>query len=160
MVGSTASFGNVRKKQPGIRPVAPGGGSAPLPFSAPATPAFTPEAAPDIMGAQAVRATGEGPFDAGYRQNLATFAGGDFERPEGGLSFNPTAPDPFGGSMPSTLIEQSFKKYESFKTKAAGQGPVVPGGGSPLFVPSGQFRPASNQRNKMFMGTNSVSLLQ
>lgn len=44
-----------------------------------------------IAKPEAVRATGSGPFDAAYRQNLATYAGGLSERPSGGvLSFNPT----------------------------------------------------------------------
>lgn len=45
---------------------------------------------PTILGAQAVRATGQGPYDPAYRQNLATYAGGDLERPGGFLGFNPT----------------------------------------------------------------------
>ena len=42
------------------------------------------------LGAQAVRATGSGPFDQNYRQNLATYAGGLSQRPGGNLAFNPT----------------------------------------------------------------------
>lgn len=42
------------------------------------------------LGAQAVRATGSGPFDSAYRQNLATYAGGGYAKPGGTLSFNPT----------------------------------------------------------------------
>lgn len=49
----------------------------------------------NTLGAEAVRATGTGPFDAAYRQNLATYAGGQFARPGGNLSFNPTG-DLFG----------------------------------------------------------------
>ena len=41
-------------------------------------------------GAEAVRATGQGPYDSAYRQNLATYAGGGFQRPGGYLGFNPT----------------------------------------------------------------------
>lgn len=42
------------------------------------------------LGAQAVRATGSGPFDSAYRQDLATYAGGGYAKPGGNLSFNPT----------------------------------------------------------------------
>lgn len=63
--------------------------------SSPATPPT------DILGSEAVRATGSGPFDSAYRQNLATYSGGQFSRPGGSLSFNPTAtagaPDALGG---------------------------------------------------------------
>jgi hypothetical protein len=47
------------------------------------------------IGPESVRASGSGPFDAAYRQNLATYAGGQFARPGGNLSFNPTS-----GQMP------------------------------------------------------------
>src|SRR5271154_2348040 len=50
------------------------------------------------VGPQAVRATGTGPFDSAYRQNLATYAGGLFGSPTGNLSFNPTSGNPFGGA--------------------------------------------------------------
>ena len=46
---------------------------------------------PYVVGAQSVRATGTGAFDNAYRQNLATYAGGQFARPNGSLSFNPTS---------------------------------------------------------------------
>lgn len=48
------------------------------------------------LAPEAVRATGTGPFDAAYRQNLATYAGGQFQRPGGVLGFNPTGTDLFG----------------------------------------------------------------
>jgi len=44
----------------------------------------------NTVGPEAIRASGTGPFDPAYRQNLATFAGGQFFRPNGALSFNPT----------------------------------------------------------------------
>jgi hypothetical protein len=44
-----------------------------------------------VLGAESVRATGQGPFDSAYRQNLATYGGGQFARPGGTLGFNPTA---------------------------------------------------------------------
>lgn len=56
------------------------------------------------LGAEAVRATGTGPFDPTYRQNLAAYAGGQFARPGGNLSFNPTGdlfgPPTGGGTAP------------------------------------------------------------
>lgn len=58
-----------------------------------ATPAMGPG-----LAAETVRATGTGPFDAAYRQNLATNAGGNFMRPGGNLSFNPTDLSTFPGN--------------------------------------------------------------
>lgn len=49
------------------------------------------------LGAEAVRSTGTGPFDSTYRQNLASYAGGLFQRPGGYLGINPTGND-FGGN--------------------------------------------------------------
>jgi hypothetical protein len=83
---------------------------------------------PNVLGAEAVRATGTGPYDAAYRQNLATYAGGQFVRPAGPgflggntsgsvLSFNPTGGlfgNPTGGGnapvlgMPNSLIGQAL----------------------------------------------------
>jgi hypothetical protein len=71
------------------------------------------------VGAQTVRATGQGPGDAGWRQNLATYSGGQFERPGGMFSFNPTSTNPFGGQpvgggnapvlgAPSTLLQHAL----------------------------------------------------
>jgi hypothetical protein len=62
-----------------------------------------------VLGSQVVRATGSGPFDAAYRQNLATYTGGQFQRPGGVLAFNPTAPfmgNP--GGSPSDFITQAL----------------------------------------------------
>lgn len=70
------------------------------------------------IGAESVRATGSGPFDSAYRQNLATFAGSQFTRPGGALQFNPTGLGqgfgaPTGGGnapltgMPQTLLGQA-----------------------------------------------------
>lgn len=56
-------------------------------------PGFTNTTAPQqsaTLGAEAVRASGAGPYDQGYRQNLATYAGGNFFRPGGSLTFDPT----------------------------------------------------------------------
>ena len=80
-----------------------------------------PQAQPgqsQTVGAQSVTATGLGPFDPAYRQNLATFAGGQFARPGGSLQFNPTGLGqgfgaPTGGGnaplpgMPNTLLGQA-----------------------------------------------------
>jgi hypothetical protein len=69
------------------------------------------------LGAESVRATGSGPFDPTYRQNLATFAGGQFARPGGNLSFDPTGQlfgNPTGGGnaplqgMPDSLVGQAL----------------------------------------------------
>lgn len=88
----------------------PGGGTAAPGGQAPAVPPG------NILGPESVRATGNGPFDPAYRQDLATFAGGLFAKPGGALSFNPTAlgstwGQPTGGGtapvfgMPSTLSQ-------------------------------------------------------
>lgn len=46
--------------------------------------------APNVVGAQAVRATGDRKgYDPSYLQNLATAIGGLFSRPQGNLNFNP-----------------------------------------------------------------------
>jgi len=73
---------------------------------------------PNVVGPEAVRATGSGPFDPGFRQNLATFAGGLFNRPGGNLSFNPTSNQSFGQAtgggnapllgMPNTLLSNAL----------------------------------------------------
>lgn len=67
--------------------------------------------------AQAVRATGQGPYDQAFRQNLATYAGGQSARPGGYLGFNPTG-DLFGQAtgggnapvlgMPTSLLDQAM----------------------------------------------------
>lgn len=78
-------------------------------------PAATPTSTPQgILAPESIRATGAGPFDAAYRQNLATYAGGQFSRPPGGLNFNPTDPSTFpglptgGGTAPVTGMPQSL----------------------------------------------------
>lgn len=94
------------------------GGKATAPYL-PAKPPSQSTAAPTTIGPQAVRATGAGPFDQAYRQNLATYAGGLFTRPGGGMSFNPTDPASFPGQatgggtapvigMPTTLLSQAL----------------------------------------------------
>lgn len=49
------------------------------------------------LQSEAVRATGSGPFDAAYRQNLASYGGFNAARPGGSLAFNPTDPTTFPG---------------------------------------------------------------
>lgn len=77
----------------------------------------SPQAQPQTTaaGSQAVRATGQGPYDSAYRQNLATYAGGMFSNPTGLLSFNPTDPNAFSnlpgssqGGTPPTQLEQAL----------------------------------------------------
>jgi len=109
---------------PGNKPPQPGlpakpitSGPAPAP-SAPAAPAQPAGPAGNILGPESIRATGTGPYDAAYRQNLATYAGGQFSRP-GGMSFNPTDPSTFPGQatgggnapvtgMPSSLLDTAL----------------------------------------------------
>lgn len=50
----------------------------------------------NVLGSETVRASGSGPFDSAYRQNLATYTGGGMAKPGGNLSFNPTSMTPFG----------------------------------------------------------------
>lgn len=65
-----------------------------------------------VIGAQAVRATGSGPYDSAYRQNLATYAGGQFQRPGGFLGINPTGPitgtPTVGGTAPVQGVPNSL----------------------------------------------------
>jgi len=82
------------------------------------TPASGPTTQPNIVAPESVRATGSGPFDNAYRQDLATFAGGLFNRPGGNLSFNPTSNQGFGQAvgggnapllgMPATLLQNAL----------------------------------------------------
>lgn len=69
-----------------------GGGSQPYVTmnAAPAVGTSASTSTSNILGPESVRATGAGPFDSAYRQNLATYAGGQFFRPTGSLSFDPT----------------------------------------------------------------------
>lgn len=79
------------------------GGTPQRPIGNPAKPepqqpqANTGGGAGSILGPQAVRATGNGPYDSAYRQNLATYAGGLMSKPGGLLAFNPTDPNSLGG---------------------------------------------------------------
>jgi len=99
--------------------------NTPAPVKSPSPPSPAPQAAPSgppsgsVVGPEAVRATGTGPFDSAYRQDLATYAGGLFAKPGGNLSFNPTSNSPFGGAatgggnapvlgMPNTLLQNAL----------------------------------------------------
>jgi len=70
-------------------------------------PAPAPVPQSSTLAPESVRATGTGPFDAAYRQNLATYAGGLLSRPGGNLSFDPTGPASDFPSGPS-LLEQAL----------------------------------------------------
>lgn len=86
---------------------------------------------PNAIGAQSVRAVGSGGGDAAWRQNLATFAGGQFARPGGMLKFNPTNASSFPGAptgggnaplagLPSDLLSQALNgQGASVSTPAA-----------------------------------------
>lgn len=88
-----------------------GGGKDPNPSpyirmnGQPAQTQATPPAS-TTLGAETVRASGTGPYDQAYRQNLATYAGGQFSRPGGSLTFNPTGNlfgNPTGGGNAPVL---------------------------------------------------------
>src|SRR5260370_18043090 len=91
-------------------PVGGDGGSTAPTSSTPQMPS-----ANSVLRPESIRATGTGPFDSAYRQNLATYAGGQFSRPGGGLNFNPTDPSTFpgqpvgGGTAPVTGMPQSVR---------------------------------------------------
>src|SRR6267378_1266646 len=100
----------------------PSVGAPPMPGPMPVGKDMVTTTVPAVSGntltPESIRATGTGPFDAAYRQNLATYAGGQFSRP-GGMSFNPTDPSTFPGNptgggtapvmgMPSTLLDTAL----------------------------------------------------
>jgi hypothetical protein len=109
----------------GIKPVQHTNGGSPMPGPPQsgrmgndiASP-FSASGPSGVLGPQSVRASGTGPFDPAFRQDLATFAGGLFNRPGGNLSFNPTSNQPFGQAtgggnapllgMPNTLLQQAL----------------------------------------------------
>lgn len=86
-----------------------GGGSMAQPLAAPQQ---------GVLGSEAVRATGSGPFDASYRQNLASFAGGQWFKPNGFLGLDPTGSQLFGNptgggtapiaGMPNSLLDYAM----------------------------------------------------
>jgi hypothetical protein len=86
------------------------------------------------LGTQVVRASGSGPFDSAYRQNLATYAGGQFERPGGVLSFNPTAPfqgNP--GGSPTDFLTQAIGGGGFSATTTTPQTPSSPAKAKPIW---------------------------
>lgn len=116
----------------GPRPVGPEP-YKPRPTQAPAPPSTT-------VGPSAVRATGSGPFDSAYRQNLATYAGGQFAPGSGGgLSFNPTDTSTFPGQptgggnapvtgMPNTLLDEALGGQSFSWTPPPAQPSATPSG--------------------------------
>jgi len=97
----------------------PASGSSQMKSAGQFTSTPTPQASGSVVGPESVRATGSGPFDSAYRQDLATYAGGLFGRPGGNLSFDPTSNQPFGGAatgggnapvlgMPNTLLQNAL----------------------------------------------------
>lgn len=84
-IGGSGSFGGGGMDS-GLRRTADPRIPKPLPAAPPS----------NILKSETVRASGTGPFDSAYRQNLATYAGGQMARPGGNLSFNPTSSTPFG----------------------------------------------------------------
>lgn len=92
------------------------GGGGPNPYISTNSNPSSGSPSSSFLGGETIRATGTGPFDAAYRQNLATYAGGLVQRPGGFLGFNPTGKgedmgntptgggsDPVLGSAPSLL---------------------------------------------------------
>src|SRR5262245_47579072 len=61
------------------------GGPAPAPAPAEFHDPEDQGPPPNVLSSEAVRATGTGPYDSAYWQNLATYAGGQFVRPGGNL---------------------------------------------------------------------------
>ena len=72
--------------------------------TAPNALAPPPTAPGNVLGSQVVRATGSGPFDSAYRQNLATYAGGLQNKPGGVLNLNPTNPNDPAFQNPTSLL--------------------------------------------------------
>jgi hypothetical protein len=106
-MSASSSGNNPNNKINGISPISAGtfpisGGASGTPGQAPPIQAGFNDGTnqkpilQNTLAPEAVRATGTGPFDSAYRQNLATYAGGQFQRPGGNLSFDPTSPNLFG----------------------------------------------------------------
>lgn len=95
-------------------PISTGGSYNNLPASV--TVPSTSSGLSGTVGPRNVRATGTGPFDPAYRQNLASYGGGQFS---GNLSFNPTDISSFPGNptgggtapvsgMPTSLMDMAL----------------------------------------------------
>src|SRR5512146_1101943 len=86
-------------------------------------------------GQSTIRATGTGPFDANYRQNLAIYAGGLLAN-RGNLGINPTSQNPFanmgtpagGGSAPLMGLPQTWLQ-QAMGTSLSSQQPSSTGSG-------------------------------
>jgi hypothetical protein len=104
LTDTTFNPGSVMMGGSGAQPYMPTGQVPKLGSKSPADPAYGNvtigpiQPQPNVLGAETVRATGSGPFDSAYRQNLATYGGGNFMRPGGNLSFNPTDASTFPGN--------------------------------------------------------------
>jgi len=103
----------------GPMPTGPGRPDQPGTYSGAPAQTTVPAPTQGIVGPESVRATGKGPFDQPYRQNLATYAGGQFAKPGGILSFNPTDLSTFPGAptgggtapvsgMPASLLDMAL----------------------------------------------------
>lgn len=114
--GSKPPMPGPAQREQGPAPLPPGPG--PMPIGKDMATTTVPAVSGNTLTPESIRATGSGPFDAAYRQNLATYAGGQFSRP-GGMSFNPTDPSTFPGNptgggtapvtgMPSTLLDTAL----------------------------------------------------
>ena len=96
------------------------------------------------IGAQSVRATGGGAGDAGWRQNLATFSGGQFTRPGGSLAFNPLSTNPFsaqsapsgGGNAPAMGSPSTLLQYALGMNPMTGLPPSGGGSATPSSAPA------------------------
>lgn len=93
-----------------------------------------------LLAPETVRASGSGPYDQAYRQNLATYAGGQFSRPGGSLTFDPTGNlfgNPNGGGNAPVLgtgtglLDQALGGQPFSYTPPAPQGPS-PDAASPM----------------------------
>jgi len=101
-----------------------------------------------VLGASPVRATGQGPFDPTYRQNLSTYAMGQFAPPQQGWQINPTNPgnvgQPTGGGnapvfgQPNTLLGNALggQNFSWAPPQAAAQQPSSPYQNLPYGPPS------------------------
>lgn len=129
------------------------GGSKPyLPVSNPQKRPAQPQQ-PKVLGAEAIRATGSGPYDPAYRQDLATYAGGLFQRPGGFLGLNPTGSlsgNPTGGGnapVPGTqndLLSMALGG-QSFLSPPAQQA-------KPASAPAKQQKPANDNFLERYLG--------
>lgn len=120
---ATFDPGKVLMGQPGTRPYMQNQKVPKVEPGKPIDPGYNATLNPGqpggVLGSESVRATGSGPFDSAYRQNLATYSGGNFMRPGGNMSFNPTDASTFPGNptgggtaplpgLPDSLISRAL----------------------------------------------------